>query len=227
VTRLNTEPEILRVVAGLLQGAPRLFHSTLTSMTKAAPGDKIGSFHRDDSGFRFAPGFRNPHNDYQVSGHEIYCSHVSTWLALADVPEGTGFCLCPGTHKSLIHEPAGLLCQHDPPTSITLPMAAGDCAIFSTALLHDAAAWTQDYNRVNMFQRYTLSAYFQEENLKKNPDSGLPHEGQRQYISEEMYELESMGMQDKAAVRRMREYFKATQGRDFELEARSLGRPRL
>ena len=160
--QLNSEPEIIRVVAGLLQGCPRLFHSTLTSMAKAAAGDAVGGFHRDDSGFRFAPGFRNPHNDYQSDGGEIYCSHISTWLALADVPEETGFCLCPGTHRSNFHEPPGLLCQHDPPTSITLPMAAGDVAIFSTALLHDAAAWTEDYPRLNMFQRYTLSAYFQE-----------------------------------------------------------------
>eukprot|EP01043_Picozoa_sp_COSAG02_P050832 COSAG02_NODE_5275_length_4478_cov_2.390728_2_plen_161_part_00 len=60
---MNTDPEIIRVVTGLLQGCPRLFHSTLTSMTKAPPGADAGGFHRDDSGFRFPPGFRNPHND--------------------------------------------------------------------------------------------------------------------------------------------------------------------
>ena len=42
---LNMAPELLRVVAGLLQGAPRLFHSTLTVMSKAAPGDSVGGFH--------------------------------------------------------------------------------------------------------------------------------------------------------------------------------------
>lgn len=57
------------------------------------------------------------------------------------------------------------------------------------------------------------------ENIKKNPDSGLPHEDQREYISAEAYELESMGMQDKAVCVRMREYFRE-RGHDFEAAAR-------
>ena len=66
-------------------------------------------------------------------------------------------------------------------------MGAGDCAVFATSLLHDAAAWTEDYHRINMFQRYTLSAYFNE-----NPYSNaLPHEDQRSHISDAMYELVS------------------------------------
>ena len=63
---------------------------------------------------------------------------------------------------------------------------------------------------------------YREENLKKNPDGGLPHEDQRQFISEEAYELESMGMHDKAVCVRMREHFRAS-GRDFEADARRLG----
>ena len=58
------------------------------------------------------------------------------------------------------------------------------------------------------------------ENVKKNPDAGLPHEDQRQFISDEEYELESMGMQDKAVCVRMREFFLREHGRDFEAEAR-------
>ena len=65
-------------------------------------------------------------------------------------------------------------------------MEAGDCAVFATSLLHDAAAWTEDYHRINMFQRYTLSAYFNE-----NPSNALPHEDQRSHISDAMYELVS------------------------------------
>ena len=39
-------------------------------------------------------------------------------------------------------------------------MAAGDACVFSTNLYHDAAAWTEEYPRLNVFQRFTLSAYF-------------------------------------------------------------------
>ena len=74
-------------------------------------------------------------------------------------------------------------------------MEAGDCAVFATALLHDAAAWTEDYHRINMFQRYTLSAYFNE-----NPSNALPHEDQRSYISDAMYELVSTPAQAPAPV---------------------------
>lgn len=56
--------------------------------------------------------------------------------------------------------------------------------------------------------------------MKKNPDGGLPHEDQRRFISDEEYELESMGMQDKAVCMRMRKFFLSERGRDFEAEAR-------
>eukprot|EP01043_Picozoa_sp_COSAG02_P050834 COSAG02_NODE_5275_length_4478_cov_2.390728_4_plen_75_part_00 len=56
--------------------------------------------------------------------------------------------------------------------------------------------------------------------MKKNPDGGLPHEDQRHYISDEEYELESMGMQDKAVCARMRKFFLSERGLDFEAEAR-------
>jgi ectoine hydroxylase-related dioxygenase (phytanoyl-CoA dioxygenase family) len=56
--------------------------------------------HRDDHGFKMAPGFRNPFNDYQTSSGEIYCSHVATWVALAPVPRNTGFSVIPGSHKA-------------------------------------------------------------------------------------------------------------------------------
>ena len=76
-------------------------------------------------------------------------------------------------------------------------MEAGDCAVFATSLLHDAAAWTEDYHRINMFQRYTLSAYFNE-----NPYSNaLPHEDQRSHISDAMYELVSSPSPASAPVR--------------------------
>ena len=82
---LASDPEIMRVVCGLMFAAPRLFHCNFTMMERC--DEEPWSFHRDDSGYKFPPGFRNPHNDYQANGHDIYCSHIATWVALADVPD--------------------------------------------------------------------------------------------------------------------------------------------
>ena len=200
---LNTDPEIIRVVAGLTMGRPRLFHCNFTKMDQASPEDKSDqAYHRDDSGFKFPPGFRNPHNDYQAMGGEIYCSHLATWIALADVPKGTGFSLVPGSHKSAFSTPQGLKVGDHPPVSITIPMQAGDVLVFSTHVLHDAAKWTRDYPRMNIFQRYQLSIYFNE-----TGKGGLPFEEYRDQITAEEYELESLSKTEKSSVARMRQHF--------------------
>lgn len=190
---LAMNPDIMRVVSGLTMNAPRLFHYNFTKMTKY---DSPQSFHRDDSGFKFPPGFRNPHNDYQAASGHIYCNHLATWVALVDVPPETGLCLVPGSHKSLFQTPLNLPVKHNPPTSITLPMRAGDVVIFSTNLLHDASPWTEDYPRMNIFQRYQLSVYFNE-----SGKGGYPLDEHRGKISNEQYELESLSKDIKAAVR--------------------------
>ena len=77
-------------------------------------------------------------------------------------------------------------------------MQAGDVAIFSTNLLHDASPWTEDYPRMNIFQRYQLSAYFNE-----SGKGGYPFDEHREMISEEQYELESLSKEVKAAVQRI------------------------
>lgn len=94
---IETNPDIMRVVVGLTMNALRLFYCNFTMMTKY---DSQQHFHRDDSGFKFPPGFRSPHNDYQAAVGHIYCGHIATWVALVDVPPGTGFGLIPGSHKS-------------------------------------------------------------------------------------------------------------------------------
>ncbi len=193
---LAMDPEILRVVCGLMFGAPRLFHCNFTMMERC--DQEPWSFHRDDSGYKFPPGFRNPHNDSPANGHDIYCSHVATWVALADVPEGTGLCLIPGSHRSNFPKPTGLPVKHDPPTSMTVPVSAGDVIAFSTNLLHDAAAWTEDAPRMNIFQRYQLSVYFNE-----SGKGGYPLEAHRALISDDQYELESQGRQRKNAAARV------------------------
>jgi ectoine hydroxylase-related dioxygenase (phytanoyl-CoA dioxygenase family) len=133
-----------------------------------------------------------------VADGEIYASHLATWVALADVLPETGFCLVPGSHKSHLPDPEKLTVWSDPPTSITMPMEAGDVIVFSTRLLHNAAPWTQDYPRLNIFQRYVFSWFFDMPHL-------YPLEAYRDWLCEEMYELESMRRQEKRVVRRVRE----------------------
>ena len=89
---LAMNSDIMRVVAGLTMNAPRLFHCNFTMMTKH---DAPQHFHRDDSGFKFPPGFRNPHNDYQAAAGHIYCSHIATWVALVDIPSRHRLLSCP------------------------------------------------------------------------------------------------------------------------------------
>jgi len=179
----------------LTMNAPRLFHYNFTMMTK--DDQATGSFHRDDSGFKFPPDFRNPHNDYQSGNGQIYCSHLATWVALTDVPTNTGFCVVPGSHKSSFQTPDNLPVKHDPPTSVTIPLQAGDVIAFSTNLLHDASPWIEDYPRMNIFQRYQLSVYFNE-----TGKGGYPLEEYRDQISDEQYELESLSKEEKVSVRR-------------------------
>lgn len=208
--RLNLNPEILRVVSGMMMGSPRLMHSVATRMQRSPESDPLPGFHRDTDGFVFPLGFRNPHNDYQTSGGELYCSHVATWVALRDVPDGTGFCIIPGSHKSSFEAPADIKATHNPPVSVTVPVMAGDVIVFSTGLLHAASKWTvQDYPRCNVFQRFQLSAYFGLGEKSTNfQGSGYPMEEYRDHISDEQYELESPSKQEKEIVKNMRNRYK-------------------
>ena len=61
---LNCNPHILRVVAALLMGKPRLSQCTVAHMTKGEwKQSQPAKLHRDDHGFKMPAGFRNPFND--------------------------------------------------------------------------------------------------------------------------------------------------------------------
>ena len=81
-------------------------------------------------------------------------------------------------------------------------MQAGDVLVFATNVLHDAAVWTEDYPRMNIFQRYQLEAYFNETGKGR-----LPHEAYKDQLSEEAYELESLSKEEKTTVKSMRAHF--------------------
>jgi ectoine hydroxylase-related dioxygenase (phytanoyl-CoA dioxygenase family) len=93
-------------------------------------------------------------NGDQTGGGEIYCGHLATWVALADVPAGTGFCVVPGSHRSAFQAPEKLsFAAGAPLVAAVAPLRAGDVVVFSTALLHQAAPWTVlERPRLNVFQ---------------------------------------------------------------------------
>jgi len=195
--KLAQHPPILRILMGLMWNRPRLFISGIQIQRKR-PADRDATMHKDHSGFEFPPGFRNPHNDYQASGGKIYCNFVNASVALADVPPDMGFACVPGSHKSEVKAPSTIKMMDDDSPAITFPLNAGDCIIFSPNLIHSAKPWGADHDRITVFNRYQFSFYFNE-----NP--GYPIEAHRDKISEEQYELESVGVEEKTVVRRLLE----------------------
>ena len=93
-----------------------------------------------------------------------------------------------------------------PPATVCLPLSAGDVVVFSTNLFHDAAAWTEDYPRINVFQRFTLASYFGE----FGPDNSEHHHR----LGSECAELEMGSYTDEEpmAVQQMRSWWAAKVG---------------
>jgi len=193
--RLAQHPNLLRMVMGLMWNRPRLFISGIQVKTKRPLDDK-NLMHKDHSGFEFPPGFRNPHNDYQVSNGKIYSNFVNVSVALTDVPPDMGFACVPGSHKSDIKCPSTIHLMDDDSPAITFPLNAGDAIIFSPNLIHGAKPWTADHPRITVFNRYQFSFYFNE-----NPS--YPMETHKDKISEAQYELESGGVEEKTVVKRI------------------------
>lgn len=196
---LAQNEKIMRVVMGLMWNRPRLFVSAVHHQLKrnATEQDKK-LFHKDHSGFEFPPGFRNPHNDYQAGRGKIYCNFINASTALSDVPPGMGFSCVPGSHKSEIKCPSTISIDNEYAPAVTFEMKAGDCIIFSPNLIHDSRWWQADHARIAVINRYQFSMYFNE-----NPRGGYPLDDYKDKISADQYELESMGREEKAVVKRI------------------------
>ena len=184
--------DIMRVVLGLMFNRPRLFHYDLILSRKKKDYEKeLVLMHKDHSGFEFPPGMKNPHNDYQVSDGNLYCSFLNVAFSLKDDPEGTGFGCVPGSHKSNIKCPDTITADSDNSNLRSFNMEAGDAIIFSSGLIHTSMPWNQDYPRMTVFARFQFRKYFNE-----NPSGGLPVEEYKDKISEIQYDLESMGTEE-------------------------------
>ena len=101
--KLITNPKIIRVIASFTFNSPRLAASIYT-FYRINKNHKV-HFHRDGNGFIFPQGMRNPHMDYQKSMGTQYANHSCASITLTDIPEGTGFAVIPGSHRSKIQFP--------------------------------------------------------------------------------------------------------------------------
>lgn len=100
--------------------------------------------------------------------------------------------------------------RNSPPGTIPLLLfALCDFCDLATLIVLDSAAWTEDYPRLNVFQRFTLSAYFGEFGPSPGGDSDDGNASHRDRLSAECAELEMPSYTDHepTAVRKMREYF--------------------
>ena len=185
-------PGVMRIVLGLMFNRPRLFHYDLIlSRKKPREERKPVTMHKDHSGFEFPPGMKNPHNDYQVSDGNLYCSFLNVAFSLQDDPEGTGYGCVPGSHKSNIKCPTSITAESPDSNLKSFHMNAGDAIIFSSGLIHTSIPWNQDHPRMTVFARFQFRKYFNE-----NPSGGLPVEDYKDQISKTQYDLESMGTEE-------------------------------
>ena len=162
--RLAVNREILRVIIALTHGSPCLVDTALTRNYRES--DQI---HLHASG-----------RDYRVDDGQPYAGFLNAASSLVDVPAGTGFVCLPGSHKRNFDLPDQISIHDGPPTVVNLPVAAGDCVVFTEALYHGALAWTEVYPRMTVFNRY----------IGDGSHSSLPVEEYKHLIPDELYELE-------------------------------------
>ena len=162
--RLVLNRQIMRVILAFTRQNPCLVDTALTKNYRTS--DEI-NFH--------AAG-----RDYQVEDGTPYAGFLNAATSLVDVPAGTGFVCLPGSHKRNFELPDSVSIDDGPPTVVNVPVQAGDCVIFTEALYHGAKAWTENYPRMTVFNRY----------IGEGSDARLPIEEHRNLIPDEIYDLE-------------------------------------
>jgi hypothetical protein len=78
---------------------------------------------------------------------------VVSWMLTDTPPGGGGFICIPGSHKANYPTPPDAYAA-DSPLAVNVPGNAGDVLIFSEALTHGTARWTQDVERRSVLLKY-------------------------------------------------------------------------
>ncbi len=144
---LIDNPRVLPVLKGALGDDLRLDHDYAIFLRPGGKG-------------LFLHGGATPHDRtqyYQVIDGKMYNGLVVATYALTDVPEGQGGLVCvPGSHKSNFVCPPALSEVLAPsPVMRQIACKAGDCVVFTEALLHGTLPWQGPHVRRTLFFKYS------------------------------------------------------------------------
>jgi hypothetical protein len=98
----------------------------------------------------------DPIHFYHCINGEIFCGLCVATYALTDVPPGAGgLAVIPGSHKSAFKTPEDIRkFQRESPIVQQVPTEAGDCVIFTEALIHGTLPWKGPGVRRTLFYKY-------------------------------------------------------------------------
>lgn len=113
-------------------------------------------------GFVFHGGRMNPDGSwcqelaYTCEGGRMYNQLIGVSVALSDTEPGDGgFCILPGSHKSMFPCPQEILEY----LVVNPKMKAGDVLFFTEAATHGTQAWTAKHTRRAVLYRFAPSTY--------------------------------------------------------------------
>jgi hypothetical protein len=146
IRRLVGHKRILPYLLELLGPSPRLDHqyAILTRAVSASMPLHGGATPHSAYGY------------YNYKDQRFFCGFVVVSFALTDAPPGAGgFCCIPGSHKSNLPLPEGLINLDDPDECIAqIPVRKGDVILFPEALTHGTLKWTADHERRAVLFKY-------------------------------------------------------------------------
>lgn len=98
----------------------------------------------------------DPCHYYHCFNGQIFCGLTVATYALTDVPPGAGgLAIIPGSHKSNFVCPEDIrLFRRESPIVQQVPVRAGDCVLFTEALVHGTLPWKGPCVRRTLFYKY-------------------------------------------------------------------------
>jgi hypothetical protein len=98
----------------------------------------------------------DPCHYYHCVQGQLFCGLTVATFALTDVPPGAGgLALIPGSHKSNFRVPEDIRTFQRPSEIVRqVPTRAGDCVIFTEALIHGTLPWKGPGMRRTLFYKY-------------------------------------------------------------------------
>ncbi len=99
----------------------------------------------------------DPCHYYRCDNGRISCGLTVVLWALTDAPPGSGgLGVIPGSHKSNFECPEDIrLFKRETPIVKQVPLNAGDCVIFTEALVHGTLPWKGPGERRSLFYKYS------------------------------------------------------------------------